>query len=146
MSEIAQLYAANRLINTQRAWVVWTLVVLPKISAGTSVVLAGYVLSVDQGTATIMAAVVLALSSMWQSWMLGKVHTLVNSNFTEAKFARQVAESALKVAVDLNTHLQHQLDLKLTGPTGRTGAAGEPGPIGPTGDTGLTGATGPKAT
>lgn len=69
-------------------------------------------LKIDQPTATIIVAVMVMLTSMWQSWTLTKVHTLVNSNFTEAKAARVAAEAALKTSQDLNVHLQHQLDAK----------------------------------
>jgi hypothetical protein len=44
--------------------------------------------------------------------MLARVHKLTNSNFSEAKAARVVAEQALKTSQDLNLHLQQQLDSK----------------------------------
>lgn len=69
-------------------------------------------LKIDQGTATVVAAFFVLLGSAWQSYMLSKVHTLVNSNFSEAKAARAIAEAALKTSQDLNTHLQQQLDAK----------------------------------
>lgn len=77
-------------------------------------VVMGFALTIDQSTATIIAAVLLMLSSCYQTWKLGQVHTLVNSNFTEAKFARAAAEAALKTSQDLNLHLQQQLDARDT--------------------------------
>lgn len=69
-------------------------------------------LKLDSGLATVVAAILLFISSTWQSWILNKVHILVNSNFSEAKAARLAAEAALKTANDLNTNLQLQLDRK----------------------------------
>lgn len=46
---------------------------------------------------------------MWQSYMLAKVHTLTNSNFSEAKAARLKAEEALTAANALNARLEEQL-------------------------------------
>jgi hypothetical protein len=71
-----------------------------------------FAVNLDAPAATVIAAFFVMASSMWQSWMLTKVHTLVNSNFTEAKAARAAAEAALKTANDLNLHLQQQLDSK----------------------------------
>ncbi len=64
----------------------------------------------DAGSATVIAAFLLFASSVWNTHKLGQVHTLVNSNFTEAKAARLAAEAALKTATELNTSLQQQLD------------------------------------
>lgn len=69
-------------------------------------------LVIDQGLATVLIALFVAISSMWQSYMLNKVHTLTNSNFSEAKAARVIAENALKTAEMLNVSLQRQLDIK----------------------------------
>ena len=67
---------------------------------------------------TIIAAVLLFISSVYQTYMLSKVHTLVNSNFTEAKQARIAAEGALKIANALNVSLQKQVNtLESTKPT-----------------------------
>ena len=75
-------------------------------------VLYGFALTIDQATATVIVGVIVALSSCWQTWKLGQVHTLVNSNFTEAKAARVAAEASLKTSQDLNVHLQQQLDAR----------------------------------
>lgn len=69
-------------------------------------------LKIDAGLATVITAFFVLVSSTWQSWMLNRVHTLVNSNFSEAKAARSAAETALKIANDLNSALQLQLDRK----------------------------------
>lgn len=74
-------------------------------------------LTIDQGLATVVAAFFVLAASLWQSYMLSKVHTLVNSNFSEAKAARSIAEAALKTSQDLNLHLQQQLDARKAAPT-----------------------------
>jgi len=67
---------------------------------------------IDQSVATVIVGIFVMVASMWQSYMLTKVHTLVNSNFSEAKAARALAEAALKTSQDLNLHLQQQLDAR----------------------------------
>ncbi len=83
-----------------------------KVQAFALLALVALDIKVDQPTATIVVALLVAISSMWQSWTLTKVHTLVNSNFTEAKAARLAAEAALKTQQDLNVELRQQLALK----------------------------------
>ncbi len=91
---------------------VFTIVLLnSKLISFTAAILVALDLKLDQPTATVIVAFFVAVSSMWQSYTLSRVHTLVNSNFTEAKLARVAAEAALKTSQDLNVHLQQQLDL-----------------------------------
>lgn len=97
--------------------------------------------TIDAPTATIIVALIVAAASIWQSFMLSKVHTLVNSNFTEAKQARAVAEAALKTAQELAQHLQRELDVQVKAV--KIGPIGDTGPMGPTGATGETGKPGP---
>lgn len=61
--------------------------------------------------ATIIGAILLFVSSCYQTYTLSKVHTLVNSNFTEAKQARITAEANLIASQDLALKLQKQLDI-----------------------------------
>lgn len=82
-------------------------------------------LKIDAPTATVMVAALVAASSMWQSWMLSRVHTLVNSNFTEAKAARTAAEAALKTSQDLVANLQQQLDRRGVAPAALAEAVAE---------------------
>ncbi len=49
------------------------------------------------------------ISQIMQYLLLGRVHTLVNSNFSEAKAARQTAELALETSQQLNHSLRAQL-------------------------------------
>lgn len=72
------------------------------------------ILTIDSSTATVLVALFVAVSSVWNTYILNKVHTLTNSNFTEAKAARATAEAALKASNDLNVTLQHELDLRST--------------------------------
>lgn len=89
--------------------VLWNAKTINVASAG---LLLALDLKIDQGTATVIAALFALMASVWQSYMLSKVHTLVNSNFSEAKAARVAAEASLKTSTDLNVHLQQQLDAK----------------------------------
>lgn len=66
---------------------------------------------ITEPVSVVLVAALVALSQMWQSFMLSKVHTLVNSNFTEAKAARLAAEKALLTSQVLNTHLQNEIAL-----------------------------------
>ncbi len=66
--------------------------------------------SLDQATATLIVGVIMALVQVWNTFILGKVHTLTNSNFSEAKAARLAAEAALTVSNNLNLNLQQQLN------------------------------------
>ena len=70
--------------------------------------------TIDAPTATVICGVLIAISSCYQTWKLNQVHTLVNSNFTEAKLTVQRLESALKTSNDLGIHLQQQLDARPT--------------------------------
>ncbi len=99
-------------------------------------------LTIDAPTATVIVAVIVAVTQVWQTFIMLHVRTLVNSNFTEAKLARLTAETALKTSQELNLHLQQQLDNRLAGPTGATGQRGAIGATGPIGETGKTGKTG----
>ncbi len=49
------------------------------------------------------------ISQIMQYLLLGRVHTLVNSNFSEAKAARLAAEAALETSQRLNYSLRAQL-------------------------------------
>lgn len=60
---------------------------------------------------TLIVGILVFLASIYQTYKLGQVHTLVNSNFTEAKQARLAAEAALKAADALNISLQEQIRL-----------------------------------
>lgn len=71
-------------------------------------------LHIDAPIATVIVAVIVAISSMWQNWRLERVHTLVNSNLAEATAARVAAESALKTSNDLVKYLQGQLNTTVT--------------------------------
>ena len=97
------------------------------------VLLLGLDIKIDPPTATIIVAIIVAISSLWQARMLSKVHTLVNSNFTEQKQLANRLEVALKTAQDLIVHLQRELDVQ------KTGAPGPQGPAGPAGPTGAAG-------
>lgn len=63
---------------------------------------------------TLIIGILVFLSSIYQTYKLSQVHTLVNSNFTEAKQARLAAEAALATSQALAKSLQEKLDnLKL---------------------------------
>ena len=101
------------------------------------VLLLGLDIKIDPPTATIIVAIIVAISSLWQARMLSKVHTLVNSNFTEQKQLSTRLEAALKTSQDLNMHLQRELDAQKTGAPGPQGHVGMQGPAGPTGAAGF---------
>lgn len=86
--------------------------VASKVTSVLATLLVGVELKLDAGVATVIVALFVAITSMWQSWMLNKVHAVVNSNFTEAKLGRAAAEAALKTSQDFNAVLQKQLDNK----------------------------------
>jgi hypothetical protein len=67
-------------------------------------------ITMDSSVATIVVAIIVAVSSSYQARLLNKVHTLVNSNFHEAKDARLAAEEQLKISNELNIALQQKLD------------------------------------
>ncbi len=94
----------------ERTWayalLAWNAKLVPVLAA----LLVGLDLKLDAGFSAVIVGLFVCLSSMWQSWTLTKVHTLVNSNFTEAKAARVAAESALKTAEAMNVSLREQLD------------------------------------
>jgi hypothetical protein len=74
------------------------------------------IFTISPALATIIAGILYLIGQVWSAYMLSKIHTLVNSNFSEAKAARLVAENALKAAQEINLHLQRELDGK-AGPT-----------------------------
>lgn len=66
-------------------------------------------LTLDPGLATLVAAAVLILFQLWNSFRIASIHVLVNSNFSEAKAARLAAEAALAIAQQRNTTLEKAL-------------------------------------
>jgi hypothetical protein len=66
-------------------------------------------LKIDAQVATVIVAFFVAVSSMWNSWTLTKVHKLVNSNFTEAKLAHVAAEESLKISQAVIAQLERQI-------------------------------------
>lgn len=88
------------------------------VAVGVSVIpalfLAVQTFTVTEPMAMVVVGFLVMFASLWNTYKLAQVHTLVNSNFTEAKAARLIAEAALKTSQDLNVHLQQQLDMKVT--------------------------------
>jgi hypothetical protein len=78
--------------------------------------LLAFSLTIDQPTATVVVATLVAVSQIYNTWTLNTVHTLVNSAMTEAKNDRKNALAALKTSTDLNIHLQQQLDAARVAP------------------------------
>ncbi len=64
---------------------------------------------IDAGVAYLSVGVLVFLSQLIQFFLLSRVHTLVNSNFSEAKAARLAAEAALETSQRLNHSLRAQL-------------------------------------
>jgi hypothetical protein len=63
---------------------------------------------IDGQMVSAIAGIVAAIISAFNAYVLAKVHTLTNSNFSEAKAARLAAEVALKAAQELNVELRKE--------------------------------------